>query len=315
MQLVPSLHHAPLQAAPARGSLRGLSPPPPPPARRSGRLAPGCPPPCCRVAELAPAPGLRAALGRRGERAGSSRRDRSRRRRRGRGAPAPASGALDGVSPADQDPSLPGEEQDRAPLRGEAGSPRPPALPCPAPRRAPAPLRRAPQPGSPCAVWRRGRRGRCRSQPSPGTRPGGREPEGCCWPGSPPSGLGCPTKNSVAGGSPGGFIRRRVLGNLPSAPGFAWCYGEAPAWVWRCTDVHILLFLCMSCEYLEFKRVLEQSCLLAFHRPVSHTIFNLNAHTLFYSGSVIPRHESPFLAIQLALSQARYIRDLFYSAL
>lgn len=71
--------------------------------------------------------------------------------------------------------------------------------------------------------------------------------------------------------------------------------------------MHILLFLCMSCEYLEFKRVLEQSCLLAFHRPVSHTIFNLNAHTLFYSGSVILRHESPFLAIQLALSQARYI--------
>lgn len=177
LQLVPSLHHAPLQAAPARGSLRGLSPPPPPPARRSGRLAPGCPPPCCRVAELAPAPGLRAALGRRGERAGSSRRDRSRRRRRrGRGAPAPASGALDGVSPADQDPSLPGEEQDWAPLRGEAGSPWPPALPCPALLRAvpprPSAAPRSPAPPVPCG----GGAGGAGAAPSP-VRRRGREGE------------------------------------------------------------------------------------------------------------------------------------------
>lgn len=55
------------------------------------------------------------------------------------------------------------------------------------------------------------------------------------------------------------FICSRTLGNRIFVIDFPWSYKDALAWICRCTDVNILLFWCISYEYLEFERVLEQS--------------------------------------------------------
>lgn len=50
-----------------------------------------------------------------------------------------------------------------------------------------------------------------------------------------------------------------ICSHTPCATDFPVSYNDVLAGICRCTDVHILLFRYISCEYLEFKRVLEQS--------------------------------------------------------
>lgn len=50
-----------------------------------------------------------------------------------------------------------------------------------------------------------------------------------------------------------------ICSHTPCATDFPFSYNDVLAGICRCTDVHILLFRYISCEYLEFKRVLEQS--------------------------------------------------------
>lgn len=61
----------------------------------------------------------------------------------------------------------------------------------------------------------------------------------------------------------GGVFRNFYLQSYTWEPYFCYTFSlvlqDALAWIRRCTDVNILLFWCISYEYLEFERVLEQS--------------------------------------------------------